>query len=83
VGYLNWSSDAARLYFLSINAKTQPQLMAVEMANRRPYPVASLAGIRQPPFSFGDWIGLGPEDTLLALRDLGTEEILCWRIEGR
>ena len=40
--------------------------------------LADLAGVHRPLFSFGDWIGLGPGDAPLGLRDLSTEEILSW-----
>ncbi|MBI5084287.1 MAG: PD40 domain-containing protein [Acidobacteria bacterium] len=83
VGYPKWSADGDRIYFLAAFEKDHPQVMAVDIATRQLHSVASLSGIRRPSFSFGDWIGLGPGDTPLALRDLSTEEILSWRLERR
>ena len=82
-GYLNWSADGARLFFLSLTPRDKPHVMAVDVSTLRMFAIASLSEIRQPSFAFGDWIGLGPRNTPLALRDLGTEEILSWRIETK
>ena len=71
-GYLNWPADSDRLFFLSLIPGDQPRVMAVVVGTMRLFPIAGLSEIRQPSFSFGDWIGLGLHDTPLALRDLGT-----------
>lgn len=78
VGYLNWSSDASTLYLLSGVGSREPQILAIDPHRRTARAVASLSGVRKPAFSFGDWVGLGPGNILLALRDLSSEEILCW-----
>ncbi len=78
VGYLNWSADSSTLFLLSGAGSREPSFLAVKISDRAAHVVASLSIVRKPPFSFGDWVGLGPGDVPLALRDLSSEEVLCW-----
>lgn len=81
-GYLNWSADGSKLYFYS----PVSQKMEIRCADPRSdevLPVASFEGIRRPAFAFGDWVGLGPGDTPLALRDLSTVAVVRWKLDDR
>jgi Tol biopolymer transport system component len=79
-GYLNWSASGHRVFFLAGVLNKDQVVMAFDPHTGTVAPVAEFSGIRRPVFSFGDWLGLGPGDTPLALRDLSTEEILSWPI---
>ena len=39
--------------------------------------VASLEGLRQANEPFGEWVGVAPDDGVLALRDVGVREIFA------
>jgi len=80
-GYLNWSSDSKRVYFLSPAGDTPASVMTVDVATMSKNRVVDLSGIRRPASGFGEWIGLDHSDSPLALRDLSTEQILTWRFE--
>ena len=82
-GYLNWSADGTRLFFLSLVERDQPRILAIEMATMKVLPIANMSEIRRPSFAFGDWIGLGLKDKPLALRDTGSEEIISWRFDNQ
>ncbi len=79
-GYPSWSSDGRRLFFESLERKEGYRVMAVDISAMKIDSIATFDGLRQPMFSFGGWLGLGPEASPLALRDLSTEEILRWKM---
>jgi Tol biopolymer transport system component len=81
-GYPNWSHDGRFVYFLS-SPGGRRGIWRVGLADHEVEEVASLVGVEQPPVIFGTWIGLGPEDTPLALRNLTTEDIYAWGLVGR
>jgi eukaryotic-like serine/threonine-protein kinase len=70
VGYPNWSGDGRHLYF-----DTGSELRRVAIADHRVEVIVSLKGFRRASSSLGQWFGLGPDDTPLVLRDVGTSEI--------
>lgn len=80
VGYPHWTSDGKRLSFLSLVPGKTAEILELDVASWTVSHVVSLSGVRQPTFSFGNWIGVGIHDNPLALRDLSTEEVLSWRI---
>lgn len=79
-GYLNWSADGRRVYFRSMRPEAPAAVEAVEAGSLRVMEVAELQGFRQPAWSFGEWIGVDPQGTPLALRDLTTDEVVRWRL---
>lgn len=83
VGYPNWSADGSRLYVLAGVGSSQARIVSLDPVRLRMDPdgVVPLVGLRQPAFSFGDWIGLAPNGQPLALRDLSSEFILSWSME--
>ena len=80
-GYLNWTARGDRLIMLSSLGIKKPVVIEVVPPGRQVRTAASLEGLRQPPYSFGEWVGIGPGYVPLALRDLGSEEVLSWRFE--
>jgi Tol biopolymer transport system component len=78
VGYLNWSLSGDRLFFLAGRFRVGQTVMSLDVVTGKAASVANFDGLKRPGFSFGDWLGLGPGNTLLALRDLSSEEILVW-----
>lgn len=79
-GYLHWTGDGRRLFFLASLAKGAQHVMVFDRSSGRFTKWADFSTLRRPSFSFGDWIGIGPGDTPLALRDLNTAEILSWKL---
>lgn len=80
-GYLNWSASGHRLFFLASVLGKADVVLALDPNTRAAIQVADFSGFHRPAFSFGNWLGLGPGDTPLALRDLSTEDILSWPLK--
>jgi Tol biopolymer transport system component len=76
-GYPSWSHDGKSIYFLSSPAG-QRGIWRVGIASHKAEEVASLAEVDQPATIFGTWVGLAPDDSPLALRNLTTEDIYAW-----
>ena len=69
VGFPNWSRDGKHVYF---NSPTKDSaFVRVGISDRKLERLASLEDIRQVQF----WSGLGPDDSHLILRDVGTQEV--------
>lgn len=70
-----WSHDGKYVYFDSIVAK-EPVLSRMQISDHRIERVASLRNVKRPPSERqSSWIGLTPDDSVLALRDISTYEI--------
>jgi Tol biopolymer transport system component len=76
-GYPSWSQDGKSIYFLSSPAG-QRGIWRVQLAGRKAEKVASLEEVDRPTTIFGTWVGLAPDDSPLALRNLTTEDIYAW-----
>jgi Tol biopolymer transport system component len=77
-----WSHDGRYVYFDS-TAEGEPALYRVQIKDRKLERVASLKDVKRPTSgTFGSWIGLAPDDSPLALRDISTYEIyaLDWQL---
>lgn len=72
--YLHWTPDSRRLVYLSAGVEA-PQLRYLDIGRQAVSSTVELKGLRRPTFPFGDWIGLGPGETPLAVRDLSSQEI--------
>ena len=68
----NWSRTGDYIYFL--HEGDEPSLMRVRIRDRKLERVADLKNFRQAGY-FGYWLGMGPDDSPLLLRDTGTQEI--------
>jgi DNA-binding winged helix-turn-helix (wHTH) protein/Tol biopolymer transport system component len=73
-GYPAWSRNGRSIYFLR-TSQGERAIWRFHIDNQKLEQVVSLMDFRQPPATFGGWIGLGPDDSPLALRDLTTQEI--------
>jgi len=73
VGYLCWSKDSKYLYFDTFGA--QPSIDRIGVHEQVPEKVVGLEELRRTWGPFGPWFGLGPDDSLLATRDIGTQEV--------
>jgi serine/threonine protein kinase/Tol biopolymer transport system component len=77
-----WSHDGKYVYFSS-SAVGEPAFYRVQIRDHKLERVASLKDVKRPTSgSFGDWTGLAPDDSPLALRDISTYEIyaLDWQL---
>ena len=73
VGYLCWSKDSKYLYFDTFGA--EPSIDRVGLRSKVLEKVVGLEDLRRTWGPFGPWFGLGPDDSLLATRDIGSQEV--------
>ena len=68
----NWSRDGQYVYLL--RWLDNPAVLRVRITDRKVEQVSDLTNL---PFTgnFGPWLGLGPDDSLLLLKDIGTQDI--------
>jgi Tol biopolymer transport system component/DNA-binding winged helix-turn-helix (wHTH) protein len=78
-GYPSWSRDGKYVYFESPGSNQS--VYRVRISDRKLERVVSLKGVRRAFGTLAPWLGLSPDDSPLAMRDLGTEEIyaLDWK----
>jgi serine/threonine protein kinase/Tol biopolymer transport system component len=73
MAYPSWARDGKHIYVSGgVGYRT---LMRVRVGDGRVEEVAKLKDIRMVFGAFGSWRGLAPDDSLLVLRDVGTQEI--------
>jgi hypothetical protein len=72
VGYPYWSRDGDYVYFEDLNVPHRSSVARIRIKDRRVETIADLSTLRQ--ISVG-WIGRGPDDLPIAVREVGTEEI--------
>jgi len=77
--YPSWSHDGRYVYFRS-DAEQGSAIFRVPMTGHAIEKVANLTGVDRAPFFFGDWIGLGPDDSPLAIRNSTIEDIYAWNL---
>ncbi len=80
VGFPTWSHDGQYLYFDSILTE-DPAFFRVRISDRQLERVTTLKEIHRLWGPNGEWSGLGPDDSLLVTRDIGSPEIyaLDWQ----
>ena len=79
VGYPNWSHDGKEVYFESIVSGSRIAYR-VTLTNHSVAKVASLAGVEPSPSMMGDWMGLGPGNSLLTVQNMSTDNIYEWSL---
>jgi Tol biopolymer transport system component/DNA-binding winged helix-turn-helix (wHTH) protein len=82
VGYPNWSHDGKEVYFESIVSGSRIAYR-VGLENHVVDKVASLAGVDPSPSIMGDWMGLGPNDSILTVQNMSTDNIYEWSLAAR
>lgn len=75
--YPNWSHDGKYVYFLA-NGAGGRAIFRTGIQTRNTEKFAGLEGVERAPFMMGDWIGLTPDDSPMAVRNLTTEDIYAW-----
>lgn len=79
--YPRWSQDGKCIYFNQSQVKALPEYK-VCLADRKPQHIVDLRqGGRLALGRFGWWTGLGPDDSILAARDIGTEEVYALKVK--
>ncbi len=78
----NWSRDGRYVYFLSVEGARRT-IRRVRVQDGAVEDVASLAQVEQGPFYLSDWVGLAPDDSPLAVRNLTTEDIYAWDFRAK
>ena len=75
IGGPEWSREGDYIYFLSAPPAGQHSgIFRVRISDRKLERVAGLEDFRQASGS-GGWVGLAPDDSLLLVRDAGTQDI--------
>ena len=80
IGFPSWSHDGQYLYFDSFLTE-DPAFFRVRISDRQLERLAGLKAIHRLWGPNGEWSGLGPDDSLLVTRDIGSPEIyaLDWQ----
>ena len=71
--FLNWSRDGQYVYFL--RWVKDPAVLRIRITDRRLEQIADLANLPTTG-NIGPWLGLGPDDSPLVLKDIGTQDQL-------
>jgi DNA-binding winged helix-turn-helix (wHTH) protein/Tol biopolymer transport system component len=83
VGYPTWSHDGKYLYFNYYPAPDKPyRIVRLRVSDRKIEDVAELSKLgRTAAGSFGEWLGLAPDESALLARDISTEEIYALEMQ--
>jgi Tol biopolymer transport system component len=71
-GFPNWSRDGQYVYFL--RWLDNPAVLRVRITDREVEQVSDLTNLPTTG-NIGPWLGLGPDDFLLLLKDTGTQDV--------
>src|SRR5579862_391818 len=81
MSFPQWSRDGQAIYFLG-RPKGQPAaIFKVGLVNHQMEEVVSLAHFRQGPGGFGGWMGIAPDNSVMLVEDVGTEDIYALDVE--
>jgi Tol biopolymer transport system component len=80
IGYPSWSHDGQYLYF-DADLTEDPAFYRVRISDHQLERLASLKDIHRYWGPNAEWSGLGPDDSLLVTRNIGSHEIyaLDWQ----
>lgn len=77
LGYSNWSRDGKYFYFDTIFG-SEPAFYRLRVSDHKLERLVSLKELgREPIGGINVWTGLTPDDSPLALRDIGSQEIFA------
>ncbi|HLI62504.1 MAG TPA: protein kinase, partial [Terriglobales bacterium] len=79
INFMAWSSDSNYFYFDTFGE--DPAFYRIRIKDRKVERLVDLKGIRRPYEFIGPYSGLAPDDSLLIVRDTGTEEIYGLRMQ--
>ena len=74
VGYPKWSRKEDYIYFTGTGKGGEEGVFRVRISDRKLEQVVSLNDFRQAP-GWGNWSGLAPDDSILLVRDIGTQDV--------
>jgi Tol biopolymer transport system component len=75
-----WASDSASLFVTEYTAERSRRLR-LWIADGRKEVAHSFEGLRQIARLLGPWVGIAPDDSILALRDTSIDEIFAFELE--
>jgi len=80
IGYPSWSHDGQYIYFDTTFVE-DANFFRIRISDGKLERLVSLKGLRQYWGDFGSWTGLAPDDSLLLVRDISSQEIYAidWR----
>jgi len=81
IGYPSWSHDGRYLYF-DTPFTDDPAFFRVRISDRKLERLAGLNGLQRFWGQFGSWTGLGPDDSLLLVRDTSSQEIYALELQA-
>jgi Tol biopolymer transport system component len=80
--YHEWSHDGRTIYFQGFPKGQSAGIFRVRLSDHRLEQVASLDNFRQATGgTFGDWVGLGPDDSPLLVEDVGSQDIYALELK--
>jgi hypothetical protein len=80
-GFPTWSADSAYVYWITIQGVSRTPVATHKselVAAFGEFPITGTSVTRGDPHAF--WMGLGPDDSPLVLRDTGSEDIYALEI---
>ena len=77
VGYPSWSKDSRYIYFDA----DQSVFLRLRISDKKLERVVGLENINRAAGAYGQWSGLGPDDSPLVVREMGTQEIHAFDVE--
>ena len=75
-GWQEWSRDSKFVSFWGVAANGETGIYRVSISNRKIEKIVSLKDIAEAPGLLGGWVGLGPDDSPLLVKDTGTQDIV-------
>ena len=79
VNFMTWSRDGTYFYFDTFGEDSA--YYRVRISDRKLERLVDLKGIRRPYEFIGPYSGLAPDDSLLIIRDTGTQEIYALKLQ--
>jgi Tol biopolymer transport system component/DNA-binding winged helix-turn-helix (wHTH) protein len=75
IGDFEWSRDSQAIYFLGFPKGQPAGIFKVRLSDHQMEQAASLAHFREAPGMTGNWMGIAPDNSILLVEDVGTQDI--------